>query len=495
MCPLSALCYVWGVLGHLAPVNRCARSVRCVAYAASWATWLLFTVVPTRCVVLLVRLPGPLGTCLPLCSLGAVCSACRVLGPLAPVHGCAHSLCSVACAVTSTTWPLSTGVPPRCAVFCVQCPGPLGSCSPVCPLRALWCVCGVRGPLAPIHRCARWERCVACAMSCTTWFLFTDVLTWSAVLLVRCPGPLGLSSPSCFFGELCCVCGVLDYLAPVHRRARPVRSVVCAVSWVTWLLFNGVSAGCDVLRVRSPGPLGSCSPVCSFVALCCVCGVLDRMAPVYRCARPWCCGVVLCLRCPGPLGTCLRVCSLGALCSVCSVLGPLAPGQRSAHSVCCVAVAVNWTTSLLLTSVPARGVVVLRCVCPVRGHLAAVHRCARFVRCVSVQCPGLLGSCSTVWPLGVLCCLCGYLCHLASFDRCARSVRCVMCGASRATWLLLTCVLVRCVVLRMQRPGPLGSCSLVCPLDALCCVCSVLGHLAPVHRCACSLRCVECALS
>ena len=34
---------VCGVLGHLAPVHRCARSVRCVACAVSWATWLLFT--------------------------------------------------------------------------------------------------------------------------------------------------------------------------------------------------------------------------------------------------------------------------------------------------------------------------------------------------------------------------------------------------------------------------------------------------------------------
>ena len=28
---------------------------------------------------------------------------------------------------------------------CVQCPGPLGSCSPVCPRGLLWCVCGVLG--------------------------------------------------------------------------------------------------------------------------------------------------------------------------------------------------------------------------------------------------------------------------------------------------------------------------------------------------------------
>ena len=33
---------VCGVLGHLAPFHRCARSVRCFACAVSWATWLLF---------------------------------------------------------------------------------------------------------------------------------------------------------------------------------------------------------------------------------------------------------------------------------------------------------------------------------------------------------------------------------------------------------------------------------------------------------------------
>ena len=40
----------------------------------------------------------------------------------------------------------------------------------------------------------------------------------------------------------------------------------------------------------------------------------------------------------------------------------------------------------------------------------------------------------------------------------------------------------RCVGLRC--PGLLGSCSLVCTLRVLCCVCGVPGHLSPVHRCA-----------
>ena len=58
---------------------------------------------------------------------------------------------------------------------CVQCPGPLGSCSPVCPRGLLWCVCGVLGQLAPVHRCARSVCCVVCAVSWATGLLFTGV--------------------------------------------------------------------------------------------------------------------------------------------------------------------------------------------------------------------------------------------------------------------------------------------------------------------------------
>ena len=63
---------------------------------------------------------------------------------------------------------------------CVQCPGPLGSCSLVCPRGLLCCVCGVLGHLAPVHWCARSVCCVSCA----------------------CPGPLGSRSPVC---ALCAV--------------------------------------------------------------------------------------------------------------------------------------------------------------------------------------------------------------------------------------------------------------------------------------------------
>ena len=51
---------------------------------------------------------------------------------------------------------------------CVQCPGPLRSCSPVCPRGLLCCICGVLGHLARVHRCARSVCCVACAVSWTT---------------------------------------------------------------------------------------------------------------------------------------------------------------------------------------------------------------------------------------------------------------------------------------------------------------------------------------
>ena len=180
---------------------------------------------------------------------------------------------------------------------CVQCPGPLGSCSPVCP-RGLWCcVCGVLGHLAPVHRCARSVCCVRCAVSWATWLPFTGAPAGCVVLRVRCPGPLGSCSPVRPLGVLLCVCGVLGHLAPVHRCARVVCCVVCAESWATGLLFTSVPAPWVPLRVR----------------------YLGHLAPVHQCARSVCCVVravswatwllftgvparcvVLRVRCPGP---------------------------------------------------------------------------------------------------------------------------------------------------------------------------------------------------
>ena len=70
-CPSAAL-RVCSVLGRWAPVHQCARAVCCGASAVSWASWLLFTGVLARCVVLHVPCPGPLGSCSPVCVLCAV---------------------------------------------------------------------------------------------------------------------------------------------------------------------------------------------------------------------------------------------------------------------------------------------------------------------------------------------------------------------------------------------------------------------------------------
>ena len=219
------------------------------------------------------RCPGPLGSCSPVCSRGLLCRVCGVLGHLAPVHRCVA----------------------RCGQLRVRCPGPPGSRSPVCPLGVLCCVCGVLGHLAPVRRCACSVCCFACAVSWVTRLLFTRVPALSFVLRVRCPGPLDSCSPVCPRGLLCFVCGVLGPLAPAHRGARSVCCVSCAVSWATWLLFTGALARCVALRARCPGPLGSCSPVCQavvsrpFVALeACACAVSWPSRRPFTCVRPVC---------------------------------------------------------------------------------------------------------------------------------------------------------------------------------------------------------------
>ena len=555
MCPLGVLCCVCGVLGHLAPVHRCARSVCCFACAVSWATGLLFTGVPAPSLVLLVRCCGPLGSCSAVCLLGVLCCVCGVLGHSAPLHRCVRVVCCVASAVSWATWLPFTRAPARCVVLRRQCPGPLGSCSPVCPLGVLCCVCGVPGHLAPVHRCPRSVRCFARAVSWATGLLFTGVPAPSFVLLVRCCGALGSCSLVCPLRPLLCLCSVMGHWAPVHRCARSVFCFPCAVLWATWLLLTSVPARCVVLRVWCLGSLGSSSPVCPRGLLCCVCGVLGHLASVNRCACSVCCvasavswatrplftgvpgwSVVLRVRCPGPLGSCSAVCPLRLLFCLCGVVGHLAPVHRCARVVCCVVCAVSWATWLLFTGAPAQCVVLrvrcpgplgsclpvcplrpLLCLCSVLGHWAPVHRCARSVFCFAcavlwatwllftgvparcaalcVRCPGPVGSCSRVCPLGLLCCVCGVLGHSAPLHRCARSVLCFACAVFWATWLLFTGVPAWFVVLRLRCPGQLGSCSPVRLLAVLCCVGGVLGHLAPVHQCARSVCCVACAVS
>ena len=284
--------------------------------AMPWATWLLFTGVHARCILLRVQCPGPLGSCSPVYSPGAISCVCGVLGHSAPVHRCSHSACCVVCAVSSATWLLLT----------------------LDTLRVLCCVCGVLGHLAPVHRCALSVHCAPFAVSWATWLLFTGVLTWCVVLRVRCPALLGSCAPVFLLSVLCCVCDVLGHLAAVRRvHGRRV-----------------------VLRVRFPEPVSSCSPVCSLGALCCVCGVLGQLAPVHWCSRSACC-----VRCAVSWATWLlfTVCTLGVLCCVCGVLatwllitgvlpqcvalrvrcpGPLGCCSPCARAACCVACAVSW---------------------------------------------------------------------------------------------------------------------------------------------------------
>ena len=598
VCTLCVWCCVYGALGLLAPFHRCARSVCGVACTVSWASWLLFTVVNALCVVLRVRCPGPLGSCSPVCTLCAWCCVYGVLGLLAPVHRCARSVCAVACTASWASWLLFTGVhalcvvsrvrcprPPGscspvctlsvwccvygvpgllvlftgvhalCAVLCARCPGPPGSCSPVCTLCVWCCVYGALGLLAPVHRCARSVCGVACTASWASWLLFTGVHALCVLLRVRCPWPPGSCSPVCTLCLWCCVYGVLGLLAPVHRCARSLCGVACTVSWLSWLLFTGVHALCVVVRVRCPGPPGSCSPVCTLCVCCCVYGVLGLLVPVHRCARSvrgvactvsWASWllftgvhalcVVLRVRCPGPPGSCSLVCTLCAWCCVYGVLGLLAPVHRCARSVCGVACTVSWASWLLFTGVHALCVVlrvrrpgppdscspvctlcVWCCVYGVLGLLAPVHRCARSVCGVActvswaswllftgvhalcvllrVRRPGPPGSCSPVCTLCPWCCVYGVLGLLTPVHRCARSVCGVACRASWASWLLFTGVHALCVVLRVRCPGPPDSCSPVCTLCVWCCVSGVLGLLAPVHRCERSVCGVACTVS
>ena len=304
------------------------------------------------------------------------------------------------------------------------------------------------------------------------------------VLRMRCPWPPGFCLLVCPLGVLCCVCGVLGHLAPVHqcahwmscicdvlghlapvhRCARSASCVACGVSRATWLLLTGVPAQCVVLGVRCPWQLDSCSPVFPLDMLCMQC-----LWPLGCCSPLRMLDVLYCL-CPGPwpLGSCSTVCPL-VCCVACAVsLCHLAPLHRCVQLVCAVCLA----TSLLITGVHVWGVA------------------------LRVQCPWPLGCRSLVVQLGVLCCMCGFLGQLTPVQRCVRSASCVDCAVTWATWLLFTGVPAQCVVLSVRCPGPLGSCSPVCPLDVLCmrclwplgfcslvcrlavlcCVCRVLGH-------------------
>ena len=110
-------------------------------------------------------------------------------------------------------------------------------------------------------------------------------------------GPVALEYRSCHWrggsaGSPQCVRPMGYWFFPVPRPPY-----VCAVSWAFGLLFTGVPARFAVVRLRCPGPAGSCSPVCSLGVLCCMCGVLGPCAPVHRCA--------CCVRCACAMGGCV----------------------------------------------------------------------------------------------------------------------------------------------------------------------------------------------
>ena len=269
LCALGVLYSVCGIPGRSAPVHRCARSVCCVVCAVSWAPWLLFTGVFAPCVVLHVWCPGPLGCCLPVFMNGVLSYVCDVLrlfspvrccapsgcfvacavsrAPFAPLHRCTRSVCCVVCAVSWATGLRSTAVLALCGLLCVQCPGPLCSCSPVCMLRVLCCVCGVLGQLTPVHRCTHLVCCVVCAGFCANSLLFTVAHARCVLWCVQCPRQLGSCAPVCMpgaecarcrcpccscspartVGVLCCASVTLGLWAPFSWRAH--LGVVCAV--------------------------------------------------------------------------------------------------------------------------------------------------------------------------------------------------------------------------------------------------------------------------
>ena len=496
VCTLRVWCCVYGVLGPPAPVHRCARPACGVACTVSWASRLLFTGAHPLRVALRVRRPGPPGSCSPVCTLSVWCCVYGVLGLPAPVRRCARPVCGVACTVSWAPRLLFTGAHALRVVSCVRCPGPPGSCSPVCTPCAWCCAYGVLGLPAPVHRCARPVCGVVCTVSWAPRLLFTGAHALRVVLRVRRPGPPGSCSPVCTLCVWCRVYGVLGLPAPVHRCARPVCGVACTVSWAPWLLFTGAHALRVVLCVRCPGPPGSCSPVCTLCVWCCVYGVLGLPAPVHRCARSACTvswaprllftgvhalRVVLRVQCPGPPGSCSPVCTLCVWCCVYGVLGLPAPVHLCARPACGVACTVSWASRLLFTGVHAL------CACAVswasRLLFTGVHALCVVVR---VRRPGPPGSRSPVCTLCVWWCVCGVLGLLARVHRCARSVCGVVCTVSWASRLLFTGVHALCVVLRV----PFGPFALV--WCVLCCACGVLGHLVRVLRCRGVLRCVWC---
>ena len=233
----------------------------------SWATLLSFTGAPARCVALRLRCCGPLGSYSPVLPLGALLCICGVLGHFAPGHRCARLICCVASAVSWATWLLFSCAPARCVVLCVECPGPLGSCSPVCPLGVLLCVCGVLGHLAPVHRCAR-PRCPV-------------PLLPSGHVRLRCPRPRGACSPVC---ALCAVRVCRWWLCP---SSSPLIffSVFVFFRASSFFFFEKIKKGARVHCRHRHGQLVQRCNTVVFSGVCRPCFAGGR-APGVRLARP-----------------------------------------------------------------------------------------------------------------------------------------------------------------------------------------------------------------
>ena len=419
-----------------------------------------------------VRCPGPPGSCSPVCTLCAWCCVYGVLGLPAPVHRCARSACGVACTASWASRLLFTGVVPWGVWFA------LTGHSPLRVARARWSGSPSGRWRRVVTRPSGRRRGVACKASWASRLLFTGV----HALCVRCPGPPGSCSPVRTLCVWRCVYGVLGLPAPVHRCAHPACGVACTASWASRLLFTGAHVlrvawgvwfaltGHSPLRVARARWSGSPSGRWR--------RVLTRPSGRRRgvaCTASWASRLLftgvhaLCVRCPGPPGSCSPVRTPCVWCCAYGVLGLLAPVHRCARSVC---------------------------VCGVLGLPAPVHRCARFVcggactaswasrlpftgvhaLCVvlCVRCPGPPGSCLPVCTPCAWCCVC----RLALLRSCGAC--CVVRVVSWDTWFVFSGVAVCCGV---------------CVVSSVrCCVCGVLGLPAPVHRCACSVCCVMCAV-
>ena len=131
------------------------------------------------------------------------------------------------------------------------------------------------------HRLLPWLRVTFAMVPDAAW-PGSDQWPWSTAPATGPVGGLGCPSASDPWGM-----GSFLSLAPY----------VCAVPWAAGLLFTGVPARFAVVRLRCPGPAGSCSPVCSLGVLCCMCGVLGHRAPVHRCA--------CCVRCVCAMSGCV----------------------------------------------------------------------------------------------------------------------------------------------------------------------------------------------